>query len=65
MIPGTFTPAQCRKECDAALNCRSFAVATAGGPYGCYLYNQGVSVCHGEPGATNWAYYDNNCPVRT
>jgi hypothetical protein len=61
VIPGTFTPAQCGKECKATLNCRSFALASAGGPYGCYLYNYSVSVCHGEPGASNWAYYDKNC----
>lgn len=63
VIPGTFTPSQCSNECKATLSCRSFAVSRWGGPNGCYLFNQGVSVCHGEPGTTDWAYFDYNCPI--
>jgi hypothetical protein len=62
-ISGTFTAAQCGEECKAAVNCRSFAIATSGGPHGCHLYSQGVAVCHGEPGARDWSYFDHDCPV--
>lgn len=62
-FPGTFTQDQCDAACrEASTNCRSFAVATEGGLYGCYLYNRDVSICGGLPGAGNWAYSDRNCP---